>query len=131
VRDGDLGNLPDRPSAWTGDHRAAGTVKRPLGGCKRLGREWHPGDDRSGEANGLTRETVQVQVYHRKDSHETKGWYVVSPPRDEAAQFDGRRLMVAGLTATFDPDTVRWTGEWVLDGDRRQVVFQMSLTNPT
>ena len=75
-------------------------------------------------ANGVTRETVQVRVYHRKDGHETKRWYVASSPRDGAAQFDGRRLVVADLTATFDPDTVRWTGEWVLDGDRRQVVLQ-------
>jgi hypothetical protein len=77
-----------------------------------------------GTANGLTRETVQVQVYHRKNGHATKGWYVASPPRDGAAAFDGRRLIVAGLTATFDPDTLRWTGEWALDGDRRQVELQ-------
>jgi hypothetical protein len=77
-----------------------------------------------GRANGLTRETVQVRVYHRKDGRGTKGWYVVSPPRDAAAQFDGRRLVVAGLTATFDPDTVRWTGDWIVDGHRRQVVLQ-------
>jgi len=76
-----------------------------------------------GRANGLTRETVQVRVYHRKDGRGTWRWYVVSPPSD-AAQFDGRRLIVAGLTATFDPDTLRWIGEWVLDGDRRQVVLQ-------
>ena len=68
-----------------------------------------------GTADGLTRETVQVRVYHRKDGRETWAWHVVSPPRD-AAQFDGRQLVVAGLTATFDPDTLRWTGEWVLDG---------------
>ena len=77
-----------------------------------------------GRAEGRTRETVQVAVYHRKDGRGTRGWYVVSPPRDGAAQFDGRRIVVAGLTATFDPDTLRWTGEWVLDGDRRQVVLQ-------
>lgn len=75
-----------------------------------------------GRANGLTRETVQVRVYHRKDGRGTRRWYIVSP-RD-AAQFDGHRLIVAGLTATFDPDTLRWTGQWVLDGDRRQVVLQ-------
>jgi hypothetical protein len=77
-----------------------------------------------GKTNGLTRETVQVRVYHRKDGHETGGWYVVSPPRDGAAQLDGRRLRVGDLTATFDPDTVRWTGEWVIDGQRRQIVLQ-------
>ena len=77
-----------------------------------------------GRAKGVTRETVQVGVYHRKDGRGTRGWYVVLPPGEGAAQFDGRRLVVAGLTATFDPDTLRWTGEWVLDGDRRQVVLQ-------
>ncbi len=77
-----------------------------------------------GRVTGLTRETVQVRVYHRKDGHETKRSYVVSPPRDGLAPFDGRRLLVAGLTATFDPDTVRWTGEWVLDGNTRGVVLQ-------
>jgi hypothetical protein len=77
-----------------------------------------------GRVRGLPRETVQVRIYHRKDGLETSGWYVVSPGRDGAAQFDGRRLVAAGLTATFDADTVRWTGEWVIDGDRRQVVLQ-------
>ena len=77
-----------------------------------------------GRTSGRTRETVQVRVYHRKDGRGTGGWYVVSPSPDESAQFDGRRLVVAGLTATFDPDTLRWTGEWVLDGDRRHVVLQ-------
>lgn len=76
-----------------------------------------------GTADGLTRETVQVLVYHRQDGRGTRRWHVVSPPR-YAAQFDGRQLIVAGLTATFDPDTLRWTGEWVLDGVRRQVVLQ-------
>jgi hypothetical protein len=74
-------------------------------------------------SNGLTRETVQVRVYHRKDARGTRGWYVVSPPRD-GGRFDGRRLMVAGLTATFDPDRAGWTGEWVVDGQRRAVVLE-------
>ena len=77
-----------------------------------------------GKANGVMHDTVQVQVYHRKDGHSTKGWYVVSPPRYETAQFDGRRLIVPDLTATFDPVIVRWTGEWLIDGHTRQVVLQ-------
>lgn len=76
-----------------------------------------------GTTEGLTRETVQVRVYHREHGRGTSRWYVVSPPRD-GAQFDGRQLIVAGLTATFDSNTLRWTGEWVLDGDRRQVILQ-------
>ena len=76
------------------------------------------------KSNGLTSETVQVRVYHRKVGRGTWRWYVVSPPRDGAAHFDGRRLIVAGLTATFDPDGVRWTGEWIVDGQRREVVLE-------
>jgi hypothetical protein len=75
-------------------------------------------------SDGLTHETVQVQVYHRKGNRGTKGWYVVAPPRDGAEQFDGHRLIVAGLTATFDSDGLRWTGEWIVDGNRREVVLQ-------
>jgi len=74
--------------------------------------------------NGLTSETVQVRVYHRKEARGTSGWYVVSPLGEGGAQFDGRRLIVAGLTATFDPDGVRWTGEWIVEGRRRQVVLE-------
>src|SRR5580692_6244173 len=58
----------------------------------------------------IKRQTVQVRVYHRKDAHETWGWYVVSPPNDATVEFDGRRLRVLGLTATFDQDAARWTG---------------------
>jgi hypothetical protein len=76
------------------------------------------------KSNGRTSETVQVRVYHRKDARGTRGWYVVSPPRDGGGQFDGHRLTVAGLTATFDPDGERWTGEWIVDGQRREVVLE-------
>jgi hypothetical protein len=76
------------------------------------------------KSNGLTSENVQVRVYHRKDARGTRGWYVVSPPRGGGGQFDGHRLIVAGLTATFDPDGVRWTGEWIVDGQRREVVLE-------
>lgn len=77
-----------------------------------------------GTTNGITRKTIQVRLYHRREGHETGGWYVVSPPRDVAVEFDGRLLDVSGLTATFDQDAARWTGEWVLDGQTRQVVLQ-------
>ena len=77
-----------------------------------------------GTTNKITRRTIQVQVYHRRDGHETAGWYVVSPAQDAAAEFDGKRLRVVGLTATFDQDAARWTGEWQLDGQRRKVVLE-------
>ncbi len=73
---------------------------------------------------GTTRETIQVRVYHRKDGDETWGWHVVSPPKSTAVEFDGRRLRVAGLTATFDQQTARWTGTWSLDGQTRTVVLE-------
>ena len=77
-----------------------------------------------GTNNGVTRESVQVRVEHRKRDRGTRGWYVVAPPGEGSGQFDGHRLMVAGLTVTFDPDGVRWTGEWIVDGDKREVVLQ-------
>jgi hypothetical protein len=76
------------------------------------------------KTNGLASETVQVRVYHRKDARGTTESYVVSLPRDGAGQFDGHRLIVAGLRATFDPDGVRWTGEWIIEGQRRGVVLE-------
>ena len=77
-----------------------------------------------GTNDGRTRESIQVRVEHRKRDRGTRGWYVVAPPREGAGEFDGQRLMVAGLTATFDPDGVRWTGEWIIDGNKREVVLQ-------
>ena len=77
-----------------------------------------------GRTGGLMKETVQVRVYHRKDGYESGEGYAVFPPRYAAAQFDGHRLSAGGLTATFNSDPVGWTGEWVLDGEKRQVVLQ-------
>ena len=77
-----------------------------------------------GTTGGITRKTIQVRVYHRQDGHETGGWYVVSPPPNAAAEFDGRRLRVGGLTATFDQEAARWTGTWSLNGQTREVVLE-------
>jgi hypothetical protein len=65
-----------------------------------------------------------VRVYHRRNGRETWGWYVVSPPYDSTADFDGTRLHVLGLTATFDQNAARWTGKWSLDGQTRDVVLE-------
>lgn len=73
---------------------------------------------------GITRETIQVRVFHRKNGHETGGWHVVTPPESAGVGFDGRRLRVAGLTATFDPESPRWVGSWSLDGHPRAVVLE-------
>jgi hypothetical protein len=77
-----------------------------------------------GLTDGRTRQTISVRVYHRNNGDETGGWYVVTPPRYEAAEFDGRRLRVPGLTAAFDQDATRWTGTWSLNGQTRQVVLE-------
>jgi hypothetical protein len=70
-------------------------------------------------------ENVQVRVYRRRAGGESGGWYVVSPVKDSAvASFDGKVLRVLGLTAIFDPDAKRWTGEWLLEGERRTVVLE-------
>jgi hypothetical protein len=69
-----------------------------------------------GTTDRVRQETIQVRVYHRNDGHETAGWYF--------SEFDGKHLRVAGLTATFDQDAARWTGEWVLDGQSRKVVLE-------
>jgi hypothetical protein len=76
-----------------------------------------------GDLQTIRRQTIQVRVYHRKDSHETWGWHVVSPPDDATVEFDGRRLHVVGLTATFDQDAARWTGTCSTDGQTREVVL--------
>jgi hypothetical protein len=77
-----------------------------------------------GTTTGVTRETVQVRVSHRSGHRGTSAWYTVSPPRGGAAQLDGYRLTVAGLTATFDPERLRWIGEWVVDGQKREVQLE-------
>jgi hypothetical protein len=82
------------------------------------------GVDRSDHQQTIRGQTTQVRVYHRKDGHETWGWHVVSPPDDATVEFDGRRLRVVGLTATFDQDAARWTGRWLVDGQTREVVLE-------
>jgi hypothetical protein len=72
----------------------------------------------------IRRQTTQIRVYHRKDGHETWQSYTVSPAPDATDAFDGRRLRVVGLTATFDQDAARWTGKWLSDGQTREVVLE-------
>ena len=70
-------------------------------------------------------ETTQVRVYHRTAKNESGGWHVVRPAVDSAtASFDGTNLRLLGLTATFDPNAGRWTGEWVIGGQTRKVVLE-------
>jgi len=74
---------------------------------------------------GWQKQTIQVRVYHRKPGRGWAGWYGVTPmPNTSGASFDGTNLRVLGLTATFDPAAVRWTGEWVLDDETRKVVLE-------
>ena len=77
-----------------------------------------------GTTDGITQQTIQVRVYHRKGGDETGGWHVVSPPESAAVEFDGWRLRVAGLTATFDQESARWVGSWSLNGQTRTVVLE-------
>jgi hypothetical protein len=72
----------------------------------------------------ITRQTVQVRVYHRENGQDTRQSYVVFPPRYAAAEFDGRRIRVPGLTALFDPDASRWTGTWSRNGQTADVVLE-------
>ena len=80
----------------------------------------------------ITGQSVSIGVYHRHSGDETWGYY--SPSRSEAADaacvFDGRRLRIRNdavglqLDVTFDAMTERWTGMWLRDGQRREVVLE-------
>jgi hypothetical protein len=80
----------------------------------------------------ITRQSVSIGVYHREHGDQTWGWY--SPMRSDAADapcvFDGRRLHIRNdpigllLDVTFDAATQRWTGAWLRDGQRREVVLE-------
>ena len=80
----------------------------------------------------ITSQSVSIGVYHRHSGDETWGYY--SPSRSEAADaacvFDGRRLHIRNdrigllLDVTFDAATERWTGAWLRDGQRREVVLE-------
>src|ERR1700724_1361786 len=39
----------------------------------------------------IMRQTIHVRAYRRRGDSETHQWYVVSPPTDATAEFDGRR----------------------------------------
>ena len=80
----------------------------------------------------ITGQSVSIGVYHRHSGDETWGYY--SPSRsdagDAACAFDGRRLHIRNdrigllLDVTFDAATERWTGAWLRDGQRREVVLE-------
>ncbi len=75
------------------------------------------------DARAIRSQTIHVSVYHRKNDRETRGWYVVFPPRDTSVEFDGRRLRVVGLTAIFDQDADRWSGSWSIDGQTNDIAL--------
>jgi hypothetical protein len=80
----------------------------------------------------ITSQSVDVGVYHREHGEQTWGYY--SPSRSGAADadcvFDGRRLHIRNegigllLDVAFDAATQRWTGAWMRDGQRREVVLE-------
>jgi len=68
------------------------------------------------------RQTISIGVYLRNHGGEPAwGWYYA--PRG-GAEFNGSRLSVAGLTATFDPDAARWTGTWSMGGETKEVLLE-------
>jgi hypothetical protein len=74
-------------------------------------------------------QTVDIRAYHRKDRRESFRWYrpAATGPGDADAVFDGRRLRIhsdSSLDITFDPRAARWTGTWVVDGERRDIVLE-------
>jgi hypothetical protein len=80
----------------------------------------------------ITNQTVSIRVYHRQNGDETWGWYspARSGPADAASVFDGQHLRIGNdrtglrLDVTFDAGTLRWTGTWPRDGQRRDVVLE-------
>ena len=70
-------------------------------------------------------ETIQIRVYRRRGGNESGQWHVVRPAESAVtASFDGTNLRVQGLTATFDRNAARWTGDWMLDGQTQRVVLE-------
>jgi hypothetical protein len=67
---------------------------------------------------------MSVRLYNRKDNRETEQWYAVSAAEDGVARFDGQRLRIAGLTATYDRNAARWISTWTIDGQRREVMLE-------
>jgi hypothetical protein len=67
-------------------------------------------------------QSISIRVYHRQNGQEKWGWWgdngSVSPV------FDGARLRVRDLDVTFDSQTRRWTGTWLLDGESKTVVLE-------
>ena len=81
-----------------------------------------------GERQTITSQSIVVRVYHREDGHETWGWY--GDNGAVSSIFDGARLRVVGLDATFHADTQRWSGTWLLDGETRDVVLERPRPDP-
>src|SRR5205085_2427489 len=63
---------------------------------------------------------INIRRYHREDARESSGWYSVGP--NSAAEFDGERLRVVGLDATFQPDLRQWVGSWSVYGEGKLAV---------
>lgn len=72
----------------------------------------------------IRRQTIHVRVFNRRDGHETRRSYAVSPGPDSTVMFDGKRLRVPGLAAAFDQDAARWIGTWLVDGQMRDIVLE-------
>jgi len=81
-----------------------------------------------GNRQTITNQTITVRVYHRKDGQETWGWY--GDNGSVSSVFDGERLRVVGLDATFHSDRQRWSGTWSLDGTMRDVVLERPRPEP-
>jgi hypothetical protein len=72
--------------------------------------------------DGPQPQAISIRVYHRQNGQETRVWWgdngSVSP------DFDGVRVRVRDLDVTFDSQTRRWTGTWLLDGELKAVVLE-------
>ena len=110
-----------RPVAQPGPLAARGKRRRPLErtaySCASVRTQSGPGKPQT-----ITSQSIVVRVYHREDGHETWGWY--GDNGAVSSIFDGARLRVVGLDATFHADTQRWSGTWLLDGETRDVVLE-------
>ena len=69
-----------------------------------------------------SRQTISVGVYRRNYGGEPAWRWYYAP--GGGAEFNGSRLSVGGLTATFDPDARRWTGTWSMDAETKEIVFE-------
>jgi hypothetical protein len=89
----------------------------------------------SSDRGTTTSQTVDIRAYHRKDRRESFRWYQLAATGPDAAValFDGRRLRIrpdSSLDMTFDPRALRWTGTWVVDGGRRDIMLERRFRRP-